>query len=74
MTFELPKVASAAAIDLDITENGLELTVRSAVAVPPVQKCDTFFMCLVFSTSNTAFLFPFVTAKQPPSLTRTSRH
>jgi hypothetical protein len=28
MTFELPKVTSAAAIDLDITENGLELTVR----------------------------------------------
>ena len=30
MTFELPKVASASAIDLDITEHGLELTVSRA--------------------------------------------
>ena len=34
MTIELPKVASAAAIDLDITEHGLELTVRRAGQLP----------------------------------------
>ncbi len=73
MTFELPKVSAAAAIDLDITEHGVELTVSCFLLATAASAPIRFRRFQAFSMLNTAFPSLCGTAKPPLNSTKTSK-